>query len=213
MTYPSERAKRGHDIIAKLSRAIRPRPPEPPLPTADEFERLLDRFECEFTRARCTYVWTSTWLELRALSYRLFADKGDLREYYARDYAFDLLVARNIEGLDDSIRQIGPDDLRIRTLDQIASHYLSRSSSAMGEATVYSHLSIVVSAYSPDDTPQLEIVDRMIEVLRRNGAIPEDDRVFSHRASVARWEREDRYNREREQERSAPQSSVVPAQT
>ena len=197
----SARVGRGQDIIAKLSRAIRPKPPGPPLPAAEDFEKLLNRFEREYTIAFHSWVWRTTWVEINQLAERLFLDKGDLREFYACDYAVELILARNIPGVDDDIRNCMVQAGQLQTLETIAAQYVENWQDRRKVPEVMlCNLEMLINAYSPPGTSRLQILERTMEVLRQAGAdLKEDHPVVRDWRQTLHCERAERYAREKEQ--------------
>lgn len=191
---------RRREITAKLSRFLRPRLPEPPLPTADDFEKLLDRFEREYTIAFNSWVWRTTWVELNRLAERLFVDRGDLREFYACDYVVDLILAREIPGVTDDIRNCMVGAGPLETLETIAARYVANWKDPRKVPYVtLCNLQTLIHAYSPPDISRLQILERTIEVLRQAGAdLDEDHPVVRDWRATLHCERAERYAREKE---------------
>ena len=198
------------DLFDRVGRALRPAEPVQRLPTPEDFELLLHRFEREFTIAYTACVWRNTWLELVALSNKLFADKGDLCEFYAVDHAEDLIRSRRIEGIGEDIREC-VEGGTIRTFESVVASYirLEQEGSWVADPAL-SNLAKSVSAYSPDDITRIELYERVLEVLRRAGADLHDDDRAVRRLHDARYsDRLERYRREREEEKTQRSGSVV----
>ncbi len=76
--------------------------------------------------------------------------------------------------------------------------------------TALSNLVKSVRAYSPDDMTTIQILERVLEILRRAGADLQDgDRAVRRLQTAYYTDRLDRYQREREKERAGRQSSAV----